>query len=126
MDKTFALAFGKKKELKEQIAATDASLVALDEEEKKNNAELNQNEEEKTTSIAELDSGLRNLRKQKKLFQVLLLEALLLVRTSRESAQKRMHIARILRLLCLTTGLKRLATKHSLVARSFLSNCLLQ
>lgn len=62
--KTFALAFGKKKELKEQIAATDASLVALDEEEKKNNAELNQNEEEKTTSIAELDSGLRNLRKQ--------------------------------------------------------------
>ena len=62
--KTFALAFGKKRELKEQIAATDASLVALDEEEKKNNDELNQNEEEKTTSIAELDSGLRNLRKQ--------------------------------------------------------------
>lgn len=62
--KTFALEFGKKKELKEQIAATDASLVALDEEEKKNNAELKQNEEEKTISIAELDSGLQNLRKQ--------------------------------------------------------------
>lgn len=64
LTKTFALAFGKKKELKEQIAAIDASLIALDEEEKKNNAELKQNEEEKTTSITELDSGLRNLREQ--------------------------------------------------------------
>lgn len=62
--KTFALAFGKKKELKEQIEACDASLVALDEEEKKNNAELNKNEKDRTSRIAELDSSLQNLRKQ--------------------------------------------------------------
>lgn len=62
--KTFALAFGKKKELKEQIAATESAISSAESDKRKQEAELTEEENRKNRQINELDGKLADLRKK--------------------------------------------------------------